>query len=1074
MTRFQKTGMRAALLTAALAVCLGNTATLHPAPPSPTPSNPTATELGTGIRPDIYVEENGKMHVAWMNGNTLYYRYHNGSSWESTQTPDIDGKSIAQKSPPSVWADSNGKPHIVWADDDNHHVWYINKTGGSWSSPYRVVENTSGPDDVRLRDTHIAVASDGTRHVVWRHNSHVTGKGTIWYKKYANGSWGSKTQISEGSGTAKRPHLALGSNDALHVVWRQRGGPDNAYEVMYRKWNGSWDSVEYATYTSARAGEDPHVAVDNSNDPHVSFPEDDDAAYVKRNGANNWTNVVTLGTGEDPVIAIDDNGVIYVVWDNVYRYNSGSGWAGSQTYASGGHMPDAYGDGQYAHIVYEHPDDNSVRYTAVSDGGSPPPEDWITVTDPNGGENWQVGTSHSITWTSSGGIDNVKIRYSTNGGSNWTTIVESTANDGSYSWTVPDTPTEQAKVRIVDTGDTGVYDVSDGNFTISDGGGGDKWITVTDPNGGEVWEPGSSMLITWESSEDFEWVWIDYSTDSGQSWITIASRSSNDGDRNWNIPDTPSENCRLRIRNKYDFSVSDMSDRDFTIGDNQHEKWVRVVNPNGGETLTTGSTYTVTWDSSDDVDNVKLRYSTDDGSSWTTIVESTNNDGSYAWSVPSTPSNSCRIRVIDTGDTSVYDISDGSFSITEGGGGDSWITVTSPNGGEVWEPGSNQLITWESSNDFEYVWLDYSTDGGQSWIKIASRSSNDGDRNWNIPYTESDDCRLRIRNKDDLSIGDMSDRSFTIGEGGGGGDSWISITYPNGGEVMEPGTATHITWNSSGDFPYVWVDYSTDGGQSWIKIASRTANDGIRDWTVPDTQSGSCRMRIRHKDDFSVSDISDDDFTIGYSAGRGGKWISLRSRTDGAEWQVGTTRTIEWNASENIEGVSLWGSVDSGNTWILLAGSAPNTGSYSFTVPNIPTEHARVKVQDILDGRVQDTSEQDFVIMSDGSSGLTLQDGSIPKAFELHQNYPNPFNPSTEIRFDIPGEQGAVVPAVINIYDARGRLVRSLLDDALPPGSYRVHWDGRSDRGERLTSGIYLLYLKAGSNAQTMKMVLAR
>jgi len=80
-------------------------------------------------------------------------------------------------------------------------------------------------------------------------------------------------------------------------------------------------------------------------------------------------------------------------------------------------------------------DISDADFTIGSGGG-----DWITVTDPNGGENWEVGTSHPITWNSSQGIDTVKIRFSTNGGSNWTTIVESTANDGSYSWTIPDTP----------------------------------------------------------------------------------------------------------------------------------------------------------------------------------------------------------------------------------------------------------------------------------------------------------------------------------------------------------------------------------------------------------------------------------------------------------------------------------------------------------------------------------------------------------------------------------------------------------------------------------------------------------
>ncbi len=69
-------------------------------------------------------------------------------------------------------------------------------------------------------------------------------------------------------------------------------------------------------------------------------------------------------------------------------------------------------------------------------GGTPT----LSVTSPNGGESWTAGSVHNITWTTTGTVANVKIEVSTDGGSNYTTIVASTANTGSYSWTVPNTP----------------------------------------------------------------------------------------------------------------------------------------------------------------------------------------------------------------------------------------------------------------------------------------------------------------------------------------------------------------------------------------------------------------------------------------------------------------------------------------------------------------------------------------------------------------------------------------------------------------------------------------------------------
>ena len=96
---------------------------------------------------------------------------------------------------------------------------------------------------------------------------------------------------------------------------------------------------------------------------------------------------------------------------------------------------------------------------------------YIAVTSPNGGENWLVGSSHNITWTSSGNSGNVKIEYSTNNGTNWTSIIASTPDDGSYTWTIPNAPSTSCLVRVSDT-DGSPVDVSNSVFTISTGAGG--------------------------------------------------------------------------------------------------------------------------------------------------------------------------------------------------------------------------------------------------------------------------------------------------------------------------------------------------------------------------------------------------------------------------------------------------------------------------------------------------------------------------------------------------------------------------------------------------------------------------
>lgn len=90
----------------------------------------------------------------------------------------------------------------------------------------------------------------------------------------------------------------------------------------------------------------------------------------------------------------------------------------------------------------------------------------ITIVSPNGGESWTVGSSQAITWTSHGAVGNVKIEYSTDSGSSWSTIAESTANSGTYSWAVPDTVSTDCRVKISEAADGRPSDKGDADFSI--------------------------------------------------------------------------------------------------------------------------------------------------------------------------------------------------------------------------------------------------------------------------------------------------------------------------------------------------------------------------------------------------------------------------------------------------------------------------------------------------------------------------------------------------------------------------------------------------------------------------------
>ncbi len=128
-----------------------------------------------------------------------------------------------------------------------------------------------------------------------------------------------------------------------------------------------------------------------------------------------------------------------------------------------------------------------------------------------------------------------------------------------------------------------------------------------------------------------------------------------------------------------------------------------------------------------------------------------------------------------------------------------------------------------------------------------------------------------------------------------------------------------------------------------------------------------------------------------------------------------------------------------------------------------PLEPPHLVMQKVLDWLQGHTDVPDF----------EEEQASIPKSVELLQNYPNPFNPDTRIQFKL--RSGRLpLHTTLRIYNVRGQLVRTLLDEERTGGDYSVLWDGRDKSGDEVSSGIYFCRLSAGSSSQVKKMVLLK
>jgi flagellar hook assembly protein FlgD len=132
--------------------------------------------------------------------------------------------------------------------------------------------------------------------------------------------------------------------------------------------------------------------------------------------------------------------------------------------------------------------------------------------------------------------------------------------------------------------------------------------------------------------------------------------------------------------------------------------------------------------------------------------------------------------------------------------------------------------------------------------------------------------------------------------------------------------------------------------------------------------------------------------------------------------------------------------------------------------------------QDLYDGWVAQ-GKAPPVMMQRSTVKVTVttdvvEDGRRPEplAFKLDRSFPNPFRGTTTIAFALP-QPGRVR---VMIYDLRGRLVRTLVDDRREPGRYRTHWDGRNAAGQQVASGVYFIRYDSGSRSLTERTVLLK
>lgn len=369
-----------------------------------------------------------------------------------------------------------------------------------------------------------------------------------------------------------------------------------------------------------------------------------------------------------------------------------------------------------------------------------------------------------------------------------------------------------------------------------------------------------------------------------------------------------------------------------------------VRDPNGGEVWYIGSTQAIHWDLAGP-GNVRIELSRDGGATWANLIGSTPNDGEQLWDVKGAPTNRALVRVTSRDNPAVTDTSDSTFTIPPAA-----LTLLAPNGGETFQVGQHVEIAWSSQNLAGGIEVALSRNGGATWELIDATTPNDGSRIWTVSGPATTQAIFRVRSAVEHAIADSSDAAAGIS------GASLTVTSPNGGETLLVGSTTTLTWSSSGLAGAVHADLSRNGGATWERILTNTANDGNQVWNISGPATSQALVRLQSVSNPGISDVSDAVFSIPATS------LAVTSPNGGETVVLASQVNLQWSSSGLGGNVRIDLSRDGGATWEVLFATTPNDGIQSWRVIGAPASQALLRVASRTEPGIADTSNTTFTI----------------------------------------------------------------------------------------------------------------
>lgn len=458
---------------------------------------------------------------------------------------------------------------------------------------------------------------------------------------------------------------------------------------------------------------------------------------------------------------------------------------------------------------------------------------------------------------------------------------------------------------------------------------------------------------------------------------------------------------------------------------------INVISPNGNEIWYLNQPRKIMW-VSNNVENVKIEISSNNGGSWNIITQSfPANTGYFDWIVTGTPSNQYRLKISSVENPNVFDLSDDIFEIrseycSQFSVDSFWNLISVPV--RKSSMAKNDLFPSSISNAYSfseqqgYFAVDSLENGKGYWLKFPANqllnicgmplvekqiAINGG---WNIIGGFETDVPVSLLITDPPNI----IRSYFFG-------------YNNGyfiSNILQPGKAYWVKTSQNG---IIYFPESFHSGKLMGDLFTNQLEQAQK-LIITDAKGNSANLYLTNDTKNYYSELPPEPpkgiFDVRFSDNR---FIA----------QLDTKNEIVINSA------------------------------YFPIIVRCANGNVKFKLKILENDEKILTKENEVVITNSKVNRIIIEPVNVPMGMYLYQNYPNPFNPSTIIRYDL--NEDAKVQ--LKIYDLVGRELAILVDKEQPAGSYKIELNSNSFN---LSSGIYFYHLKANDYVSTRKLMIIK